>query len=314
MDGPEYFTPPMADMAAQTHPGLWDGIDLSEFNAARATLIDRMQPADRMLLMLSRKDLTPTARIVGAALAYHGWVSWPSLDTLADLLNIDKRHLSRPVHDLVDHGYARRSKRSGARGSVSTQYVFSGLAILNALDSDEAGELSKRVRIARGRDHQNGDGGQVGQFSDHQIGGDNPTRDHQNGDQTGILTGIEEEEEISSSSSSRSFLFGHQNGDGNPARDHQNGDGGRVSDQHIMAALEEFRGYLGAWKSEGAAVQFYADNPGRFAIDLADAQRRKASTEQERHGEEAQRDRYLSEYERRRGHLPWEETSQPERH
>ena len=157
MDGPEYFTPPMADMAAQTQPGLWDGIDLSEFNAARATQIDRMQPADRMLLMLSRKDLTPTARIVGAALAYHGWVSWPSLDTLADLLNIDKRHLSRPVHDLVDHGYARRSKRSGARGSVSTQYVFSGLAILNALDSDEAGELSKRVRIARGRDHQNGD-------------------------------------------------------------------------------------------------------------------------------------------------------------
>ena len=158
MDGPEYFTPPMADTAAQTQPGLWDGIDLSKFNAARATLIDRMQPADRMLLMLSRKDLTPTARIVGAALAYHGWVSWPSLDTLADLLNIDKRHLSRPVHDLVDHGYARRSKRSGARGSVSTQYVFSGLAILNALDSDEAGELSKRVRIARGRDHQNGDG------------------------------------------------------------------------------------------------------------------------------------------------------------
>ena len=326
MDGPEYFTPPMADMAAQTQPGLWDGIDLSEFNAARATLIDRMQPADRMLLMLSRKDLTPTARIVGAALAYHGWVSWPSLDTLADLLNIDKRHLSRPVHDLVDHGYARRSKRSGARGSVSTQYVFSGLAILNALDSDEAGELSKRVRIARGRDHQNGDGGRVGQLRDHQNGGDNPTRyhqngdgsrlrDHQNGDQTGILTGIEEEEEISSSSSSsRSFLFGHQNGDGNPTRDHQNGDGGRVSDQHIMAALEEFRGYLGAWKSEGAAVRFYADNPGRFAIDLADAQRRKASTEQERHGEEAQRDRYLSEYERRRGHLPWEETSQPERH
>ena len=247
MDGPEHFTPPMAEMAAQTQPGLWDGMDLSEFNAARATLIDRMQPADRMLLILSRKDLTPTARIVGAALAYHGWVSWPSLDTLADLLNIDKRHLSRPVHDLVDHGYARRSKRSGARGSVSTQYVFSGLAILNALDLDEAGELSKRARIARGRDHQNGDGG-------------------------------------------------------------------RVSDQHIMAALEEFRGYLGAWKSEGAAVQFYADNPGRFAIDLADAQRRKASTEQERHGEEAQRDRYLSEYERRRGHLPWEETSQPERH
>ena len=266
MDGPEYFTPPMADMAAQTQPGLWDGMDLSEFNAARATLIDRMQPADRMLLMLSRKDLTPTARIVGAALAYHGWVSWPSLDTLADLLNIDKRHLSRPVHDLVDHGYARRSKRSGARGSVSTQYVFSGLAVLNALDSDEAGELLKRVRIARGRDHQNGDG--------------------------------------------------------NPTRDHQFGDGGSVREvrddlaveREIIAALEEFRGYLGGWKSEGAAVRFYADNPGRFAIDLADAQRRKASTEQERHGEEAQRDRYLSEYERRRGHLPWEETSQPERH
>ena len=283
MDDPVTFTPPMADVAAQTEPGLWDGMDLSEFDVARALRIERMQPADRMLLMLTRKDLTPTSRIVGAVLAYHGWVSWPSLDTLVALLSIDKRNISRSIGELERHGSIRRSKRFGTRGAVSIQYVFCGPKTLDAVDSDEAGELSKRVRIPRRSDHQNDDG----------VG----VRDHHITHRTGILTGMAEEEISNSSSDSGSLGLGGQIDDG--------GQGERAHDdeiayEQVVAALEEYRGYLGAWKSEGAAVQFYAANPGRFAIDLADAQRRKARDTED------PRQHYLDEYQRRRGHLPWE--------
>ena len=326
MDDPVTFTPPMADVAAQTEPGLWDGMDLSEFDVARALRIERMQPADRMLLMLTRKDLTPTSRIVGAVLAYHGWVSWPSLDTLVALLSIDKRNISRSIGELERHGSIRRSKRFGTRGAVSIQYVFSGPKTLDAVDSDEAGELSKRVRIPRRSDHQNDDGAPASSARDHQnddgtpassardhqnddgtpVG---PVRDHQNDDgvgvrdhhithRTGILTGMEEEE-ISNSSSSDSGSLGlggqiDDGGQGERAHDDE------IAYEQVVAALEEYRGYLGAWKSEGAAVQFYAANPGRFAMDLADAQRRKESdTEDPRH-------RYTDEYRRRMGRFPWE--------
>ena len=303
------FTPPMADVAAQTEAGLWDGMDLSEFDAARAALIDRMAPADRMLVILAHEGLTPTAYRVGAVLAYHGWVSWPSLDTLAALLHLKKPHVSRAITNLERHGCIRRSKRFSGRGTVSTQYTFSGLSVVHVLDSEGSGQLSMRVRIPRGRDYQigngtamrddqigngaagpevrddqSGNGGAGPEVRDDQIGngeGQGGTRDYQ----TGILTGREEEDK---SSSSGSFRFSTHDDS--------------HAESEIHAVLEEYRGYIGAWESEGAAIRYYAANPKRFEIDLADAQRRKARDE----GGPKSGTNYLAEYQRRTGHLPWE--------
>ena len=353
MDDHVNFTPPMADVAAQTEAGLWDGMDLSEFDAARAALIDRMAPADRMLVILAHEGLTPTAYRVGAVLAYHGWVSWPSLDTLAALLHLKKPHVSRAITNLERHGCIRRSKRFSGRGTVSTQYTFSGLSVVHVLDSEGSGQLSMRVRIPRGRDYQIGNGAAEGGTRDYQIGngeaeggtrddqsgngtamrddqigngeagvgvhddqigngaagpevrddqigngegqggtrdyriGNSPRlRDYQFGNQTGILTGREEEEDKSSSSGSFRFST-HDDSH---------------AEAEIQAVLEEYRGYIGSWESEGAAIRYYAANPKRFEIDLADAQRRKTRDEE---GPKSGTN-YLAEYQRRNGHLPWE--------
>ena len=181
MDDHVNFTPPMVDVAAQTEPGLWDGMDLSEFDAARAALIDRMAPADRMLVILAHEGLTPTAYRVGAVLAYHGWVSWPSLDTLAALLHLKKPHVSRAITNLERHGCIRRSKRFSGRGTVSTQYTFSGLSVVHVLDSEGSGQLSMRVRIPRGRDYQIGNGAAEGGTRDDQFGNGTAMRDDQIG-------------------------------------------------------------------------------------------------------------------------------------
>ena len=53
-------------------PGLWEGVDLAQFQANRPGLIEGYRPVDRLLLALSPHEVTPTARIVAGALAWHG--------------------------------------------------------------------------------------------------------------------------------------------------------------------------------------------------------------------------------------------------
>ena len=180
---------PLADVAHATRPNLWDGPDTPE-TAARRRDLEAMRPADRMLLAFTL-PVPPTARIVAAVLAYHGWVCFPSLARLAVLTRMDKPHVSRTIrHDL--RGYVRTAKRYSSRGRQAIQYVFNGEALMECLD--------------RWRDDQPGNGGKV---RDDQTGHGEHWRDDQTGHLTGtgLLTGTErrESDNPSGSLSSRSL-------------------------------------------------------------------------------------------------------------
>ena len=83
-----------------------------------------------MILALSLKEVSPTARIVGAALAYHGWSSWPSRDRLAGLLRLDKSNIRKAVRELEKSGAVRSFRRHRTSGNI--QYVFGGQLLLLA--------------------------------------------------------------------------------------------------------------------------------------------------------------------------------------
>ena len=132
------FQLPNASITAAVQPGLWDGVDLAQFEATRPGLIEGYRPADRMLLALSLTEVSPTARIVAAALAFHGWSSWPSRDRLARMLRIHKRNVSRAMRELERAGAVHSFRRHRTSGSV--EHVFGGQLLL-AADAEIQTEL-----------------------------------------------------------------------------------------------------------------------------------------------------------------------------
>ena len=121
---------PDAEIAHAVQPSLWDGVDLAQFDSTRADLLAGYRPGDRMLLASSLSNVSPTARLVAVALAYHGWNSWPSRERLAQLLRIPKQNVSRATRELTDAGIVRKYRRN--RTSESVNYQFSGLPLLEA--------------------------------------------------------------------------------------------------------------------------------------------------------------------------------------
>ena len=119
-----------ADVAQATEPGLFDHLPNSALTAHHRTLI-KANPADRMLLCLSL-DVSPSAGKVASALAYHGWSSWPSRDTLASRTNLHPNHISRASKELEDKNILRRQRRYHKGGAVGIQYTFNGAALVAA--------------------------------------------------------------------------------------------------------------------------------------------------------------------------------------
>ena len=116
------------DIAQATEPSLFDNIPESALTHHHRTLIDA-RVGDRMLLCLSLNVSSTTAK-VAAAIAYHGWTSWPARETLAELADVLPSHVSRATKELEQKGILRRGYRYHKGGHVGILYSFIGHALI----------------------------------------------------------------------------------------------------------------------------------------------------------------------------------------
>ena len=126
---------PQADIAKATQPGLFDDLPESAFTVDHKILVNA-RPADRMLLCLGL-DVSASAVKVAVALAYHGWTSWPSRETLCRLTNLKSPHVTRATNELEKAGFIARRRRYHTGGNVGIQYTFNGLALAKATVEQE---------------------------------------------------------------------------------------------------------------------------------------------------------------------------------
>ena len=124
-----------ADVAKATQPGLFDNLPDSAFTVDHQLLINA-RPADRMLLCLGL-DVSASAVKVAVALAYHGWTSWPSRETLCRLTNLKSPHVTRAANELEKAGVIARRRKYHTGGNVGIQYIFNGLALAKATVEQE---------------------------------------------------------------------------------------------------------------------------------------------------------------------------------
>ena len=132
-----------ADVAKATQPGLFDNLPDSAFTVDHQLLINA-RPADRMLLCLAM-DVSASAVKVAVALAYHGWTSWPSRETLCRLTNLKSPHVTRATNELEKAGFVARRRRYHTGGNVGIQYTFNGLALAEATIHQEHPTLQTAI-------------------------------------------------------------------------------------------------------------------------------------------------------------------------
>ena len=111
-------------IAQATEPSLFDNLPDSALTRHHRTLIDA-RVGDRMLLCLSLNVSSTTAK-VAAAIAYHGWTSWPARETLAELADVLPTHVSRAAKELEQKGIIKRGHRYHKGGYVGILYTFIG--------------------------------------------------------------------------------------------------------------------------------------------------------------------------------------------
>ena len=121
---------PQSDVAKATQPGLFDDLPESAFTVDHRLLLNA-RPADRMLLCLAL-DVSPSAVKVAIAIAYHGWNSWPSRETLCRLTKLKSPNVSRATKELEEAGFIVRKRKYHKGGNVGIQYTFNGIAIAAA--------------------------------------------------------------------------------------------------------------------------------------------------------------------------------------
>ena len=162
---------PQADIAKATQPGLFDDLPESAFTVDHKILVNA-RPADRMLLCLGL-DVSASAVKVAVALAYHGWTSWPSRETLCRLTNLKSPHVTRAANELEKAGVIARRRKYHTGGNVGIQYIFNGLALAKATVEQEhptlQGAITNLVTAPENaqepeidRDYQFGNGGRRG--------------------------------------------------------------------------------------------------------------------------------------------------------
>ena len=117
-------------VAEATQPGLFTHLPDSALTVHHRALIDA-RPGDRMLLCLSL-EVSASAAKVASALAFHGWTSWPSRETLGRFANLHPNHVSRACKELEDRGIISRRRRYHQGGNVGIQYTFNGDALVLA--------------------------------------------------------------------------------------------------------------------------------------------------------------------------------------
>ena len=137
-------------------PTLFDGLPESTWTEAHRLLQDA-RPGDRMLVCLGL-EATPNAVRVAAVLAYHGWTSWPSRETLAVRTGLNPQNVSRATSELEKTGILHRRKRPHKRGAVGIQHTFNGMAIAAAAarqDHPELGDAARQIlaAVASGDNH-----------------------------------------------------------------------------------------------------------------------------------------------------------------
>ena len=130
-------------VAQETQPGLFDHLPDSAFTVDHRLLINA-RPADRMLLCLAL-DVSASAVKVAVALAYHGWNSWPSRETLCRLTNLKSPHVTRATNELEKAGVIARRRRYHTGGNVGIQYTFNGLALAEATVDQEHPTLQSAI-------------------------------------------------------------------------------------------------------------------------------------------------------------------------
>ena len=138
------------DVASATQPGLFDHLPDSALTVHHRTLVDA-RPGDRMLLCLGL-DVSASAVKVATALAFHGWSSWPSRETLASQTNLHPNHVSRACKELEDAGIVSRRRRYHKGGNVGIQYTFRGDALVAATAGQNNPTLGPSISaLAAGR-------------------------------------------------------------------------------------------------------------------------------------------------------------------
>ena len=138
------------DVASATQPGLFDHLPDSALTVHHRTLVDA-RPGDRMLLCLGL-DVSASAVKVATALAFHGWSSWPSRETLASQTNLHPNHVSRACKELEDAGIVSRRRRYHKGGNVGIQYTFRGDALVAATAGQNHPTLGPSISaLAAGR-------------------------------------------------------------------------------------------------------------------------------------------------------------------
>ena len=134
---------PQADVAKATQPGLFEDLPESAFTVDHRLLINA-RPADRMLLCLAL-DVSPSAVKVAIAIAYHGWNSWPSRETLCRLTKLKSPNVSRATKELEEAGFIARRRKYHKGGNVGIQYTFNGPAIAAAAVEQEHPTLGDAI-------------------------------------------------------------------------------------------------------------------------------------------------------------------------
>ena len=134
---------PQADVAKATQPGLFEDLPESVFTVDHRLLINA-RPADRMLLCLAL-DVSPSAVKVAIAIAYHGWNSWPSRETLCRLTKLKSPNVSRATKELEEAGFIARRRKYHKGGNVGIQYTFNGPAIAAAAVEQEHPTLGDAI-------------------------------------------------------------------------------------------------------------------------------------------------------------------------
>ena len=126
---------PHIGILSQVQPSFWAADDYARFSATAIKVAGWSYAGDRMMLAMRQpegKNLSPTARLVAAAYAWRGWISWPSQLSVAKMLNVWPSTVNAAVKELVAAGMMVVLNRHSGKGNRQTdkQYGFVGNALL----------------------------------------------------------------------------------------------------------------------------------------------------------------------------------------
>ena len=123
------FQLPHPEIAHQARFSLFEGMPAELITDAHRALDAWGHAGDRMLVA-QKMAVPPAARSVAAVYLYHGWVSYPGRDRLAEFTGIKPRNITRALDELEAGGFLdRRPRTIAGRGQSSSIVAFNGLAV-----------------------------------------------------------------------------------------------------------------------------------------------------------------------------------------